>query len=116
MYKLLVFLALFLPSISGFASSSEPAAPCSCPNVTDVQETGQTSSSISYSWNNGYSGAQFKLWYTRQEDSYTSGFFYTNNLSYNFTGLSAGHYTFFFQALCEEETSGIIGIEDTIIL
>ena len=115
MFKLLAFLILFLSSVSGFASSSEPV-PCSCLNVTELQKTGQSSSSISYSWSNAYSGAQFRVWYARQEDSYTSGFFYTNNLSFDFTGLSAGHYTFYFQVLCGGETSGYIGIEDTIVM
>ncbi len=114
MYKLIVFLALFLSSVTGFAASNEPI-PCSCSNVTDLQKTAQSPNSISYSWNNGYSGAQFKVWYTREEDTFTSSFFYTSNLSYNFTGLSAGHYTFYFQALCDGTPSGYIGIEDTIL-
>jgi len=115
MFKLFAFLILFLSSVSGFAASSEPT-PYSCPNVTTLQKTGQTSNSISYSWDNAYTGAQFRVWYTRQEDSYTSGFFYTNYLSFDFTGLSAGNYTFYFQVLCGGETSGIIGIEDTIMM
>jgi hypothetical protein len=115
MYKLLAFLTLFLSAVSGFASSTKPA-PCSCPNVTNLQKTGQTSSSISYAWNNAYSGTEFRVWYVRQGDNYTSGFFYTNNLSYQFTGLSTGVYTFYFQALCGEESSGYIGIEDTIMM
>jgi hypothetical protein len=114
MYKLIVFLTLFLSSVTGFAASIEPM-PCSCSNVTNLQKTAQSPSSFSYAWNHNYTGAQFKVWYTREEDTFTSSFFYTSNLSYNFTGLSTGHYTFYFQALCDGTPSGYIGIEDILL-
>ena len=115
MFKLLVFLILFLPSVLGADPIVEPSV-CSCPSVPNLQKTGQTSNSFTYGWGNAYTGAQYKVWYVRQEDGYNSGFFYTSSLSYSFTGLSAGHYTFYFQTQCDQESSSIIGIEDTIMV
>jgi hypothetical protein len=114
MLKLLAFLILLAPANPVSKPIVEPVV-CTCPNISDLQKTAETSNSITYSWNNAYSGAQYRVWYSRQEDSYTSGFFYTYNTAYTFTGLSAGHYTFYFQAICGGETSGYIGTEDLIM-
>ncbi len=111
MFHLLAFLLLLLPSSPAPALTTE-ATFYNCPEIGGLQKTGETSNSISYAWSN--SGAQYKLWYTREEDTYTSSFFYTYSTSYSFTGLSAGHYTFYFQALCGAETSGYIGDEEVI--
>ncbi len=113
MFKLLAFLIIFLPSVFGTPPYTK-RIDCSCPSVPCVQKTGQTSSSLSYSWSNAYTGAQYRVWYIRQEDGYNSGFLYTSSLACSFTGLSAGHYTLYFQTLCEEESSSVIGIEDMI--
>ncbi|MBC7777114.1 MAG: hypothetical protein H7246_16900 [Phycisphaerae bacterium] len=114
MFKLLAFLILFQTSIFAAAPSVEPSF-CSCPSVPNLQKTGQTTNSFTYGWTTAYSGAQYRVWYIRQEDGYNSGFIYTNSLSYSFTGLSAGHYTFYFQTMCEQEASSVIGIEDTVV-
>ena len=111
MLHLLAFLLLLVPSTHATFPTTE-AIPFACPDVSGLQKTGETSNSISYAWSN--TGAEYKLWYTREEDTYTSSFIYTYNTSYSFTGLSAGHYTFYFQALCGAETSGYIGAEDII--
>ena len=111
MFHLLAFLLLLLPSNHGIVPTTE-VIPFTCPDVSGLQKTSETSSSISYAWSNA--GAQYKLWYTREEDAFTSSFIYTYNTSYSFAGLSAGHYTFYFQALCGAETSGYIGDEDII--
>ena len=115
MFKLLAFLALFLPSVIGTTTSPDSDL-CTCPSVPSLEKTAQTSNSITYAWGNAYTGAQSRVGYVRQEDNYTSGYFYTSNLSFCFTGLSAGHYTFYFQTQCEAESSAWIGIEDTIVM
>ena len=117
MFKLFAFLILLIPSGIGSVPAIKPAveAPTlTCPGISNLQKTGQTSASISYAWSNAYFGAQYKVWYVRQEDGYTSGYFYSYSPAYTFSGLSAGHYTFYFQALCEGEVSNYVGIEDTI--
>lgn len=115
MFKIIVFLILFLPSVIGAAPSTEPGI-CFCPNITNLQKSGQTDNSFTFDWTSAYSGAQYKVWYVRQEDGYTSGYSYTSNNSFNFTGLSAGHYTFYIQTLCEQENSSAVGIEDLILI
>lgn len=113
MFKMFVFLSLFNLSAFDFGPATETAS-SECPGVTNLQKTGQTSNSIAYSWSSAYNGAQYAVWYVRREDGYSSGLFYTSSTSYNFAGLSPGHYTFYFQTQCGEEMSGFIGIEDTI--
>ncbi len=112
MFKLLAFSFFLIPSIFGFTPLTNSSI-CTCPGISNLQKTGQSSSSFTYTWSNS-NATQYKVWYTRQEDGYTSGFFYTTNPSFNFTGLSNGHYTFYFQTVCGGESSGYIGIEDTI--
>lgn len=113
MLKLIAFLMLLLPNTQ--ASIPTDASPvCTCPVVANLEKTGETSNSISYSWDNVYSGAQYRVWYTRAADNYTSDFSYTYNNSFTFNGLSAGSYTFYFQTICGEESSSYIGVEDII--
>jgi hypothetical protein len=110
MFQLFVFLTLFQWSALSLDPAALPA-PCDCPGVTNLQKTWQTATSVTYGWDPASGGVQYKVWYTRQEGGYSSGYFYTGSPSYQFTGLSAGHYTFYFQTLCEGETSGYIGAE-----
>ncbi|HOY04617.1 MAG TPA: hypothetical protein PLO67_04385 [Saprospiraceae bacterium] len=86
----------------------------SCPGITQVEKVYQNYNSRVYEWNKVYEGAQYRVWYVRQEDGYNSGYFYTYNNSYVFTSLSSGHYTFYFQTICGGESSSYIGIEDVI--
>ncbi|MFN0214595.1 MAG: hypothetical protein ACKVT2_10105 [Saprospiraceae bacterium] len=111
MLHLLAFLLFLFPSNHIIEPTNETAL-LTCPEVSGLQKTGETTNSISYTWNDD--GAEYKLWYTRAEDNYTSSFFYAYSTNYSFTGLSAGSYTFYFQALCGAETSGYIGVEDII--
>ena len=113
MTKMIVFMMLFLPSVFGFSPATETAT-CDCPDITNLQETGQTSSSISYSWGGSLSADRYKVWYYRSEDQYTSSYFYTNSTAYTFSSLAAGHYTFYFVAECGSEESNIIGVEDVL--
>ncbi len=115
MFKILAFLILFLPTFMGAAPSTEPSS-CYCPGITNLHKVAQTDNSFTFDWTSAYSGAQYRVWYVRQEDGYNSGYSYTSNNSFNFTGLSAGHYTFYIQTLCEQETSSAIGIEDLIMI
>ena len=115
MFKILAFLILFLPTVIGSVPSNESGS-CYCPSITNLQKTGQTNNSFTFGWTSAYSGAIYKVWYVRQEDGYTSGCSYTSNNSFIFTGLSAGHYTFYIQTQCEQETSSAIGIEDLVLI
>ena len=85
-----------------------------CPTISSLQKDAQTGTSVTYVWTHAYSGAQYRVWYVRQEDNAFGGYFYTYNNVYEFSGLSAGHYTFYIQTVCGSETSAWIGIEDVI--
>lgn len=111
MFKSIVFLLAFLPSVFGFTASNEPTS-CDCPSVTNLQKTGGSSSSFSFAWTGVDAADQYRVWYHRQENQFTSGYFYTSETSFNFTDLDAGHYTFYVMAECGSEGSNIIGIED----
>lgn len=115
MTKMVVFMMLFLPSMFAFMPAADLAT-CSCATVSNVQKTGQTSNSISYAWDGSQGATQYKVWFTRQEDQYTSSYFYTLTPSFTFTNLSAGHYTFNIVAECGGEASNIVGLEDFVQL
>lgn len=115
MFKWIVFLCLFAFTAPREAVIYASGATCSCPDVYNLQKTGQTGNSITFSWDNSSYGTQlYRVWYVRMEDGYNSGYSYTGGSSYQFSGLPAGHYIFYFQAVCEGETGNFIGIEDTI--
>ena len=114
MLKMIAFLSIFLPSVLGNMPTTEQAT-CNCPSVTNLQKTGQTSSSISYSWSPVLGSSGYTVWYYRTEGQYTSATFSPNGTAYSFTGLVPGHYTFHVQAVCGGEGSNIIGVEDQII-
>ncbi len=113
MFKIIISLLFLLPLAAGNPSSKE-AATCNCTEVANIQKTVQTSNSLAYAWDASASATEYKVWYTREEDNYTSAYFYTSGTSYNFTNLSAGQYTFYFVAVCGEGSSGWVGIEDVV--
>lgn len=111
-----IFVLLGLLSWTNFhpqPATESPAA--TCPGITTVEKIYQTGNSRVYEWNKVFEGAQYRVWYVRQEDGYNSGYLYTYNNAYVFSSLNAGHYTFYFQTVCGGgETSSYIGIEDVI--
>ena len=114
MIKMIAFLAAFMPSTLGFQPLNETPI-CGCEAVANVQITGQGSGSISFSWQGDYDATEYKLWYQRQSDSYTSAPVFITASSYSFSGLAAGNYSFYFGKQCDSELSDIIGIEDAQI-
>lgn len=114
MTKIIVFLMLVLPSMFGSPAHPSDANACSCPDVSNVHKTGYSLDSVTYSWDGSAGATQYRVNYYRSEDQYASEYFYTNSTSYNFTNLSAGHYTFYFTAICGGGPSGIVGIEDFV--
>lgn len=107
------FLWLLLPATFLHVQQTE-LSECTCPEVTNVQKTGQTSSSISFSWLAAEGATQYKVWYVRQADGFVGGTTFTSATAHVFTGLTPGAYVFYFQTICGGEASGFIGVEDTI--
>jgi len=113
MLKILIFLLLLLPLTFGF-SSREVSGSCNCPSVSNVQKTGQTSTSISFSWNGPQGATGYNVWYDSQTDQNSSAYYYSTSASYEFTNLTPGNYTFYFEVICGEVSSGWVGVEDVV--
>ena len=113
MFKLLVLLSFLQWSNLPFNHPKTPAASL-CPEVSNLQKTAQTANSLTFAWTEPTPNVQYRVWFIRHENSAFSGYFYTSNPSYCFSGLSAGTYTFYVQVMCGQEASEYIGIEDCI--
>ncbi|MBI1226861.1 MAG: hypothetical protein GC192_16635 [Bacteroidetes bacterium] len=112
--KLCNFLFVrFLPLALGFQGYTA-SMDCNCPAVTNVQKTGKTADSFSFSWNISSTATQSKVWYSRREDSFTSSGDFTATTSHTFGALPAGTYTFYVAAVCGAELSDFVGVEDVI--
>ncbi len=108
MFKILVFLLYFLPG------NMQPNKLCNCPQVSNLQTIGKTSTSYSISWSGNSFASAYTVKYTRQEDGYASPEFSAPNGSFTFSNLTTGHYTFQVAAVCNGEKSSFIGVEDII--
>jgi hypothetical protein len=114
MFKMIAFLAAFLPSVFGNEPTPETTT-CACSAVANVQRTGQGSGSISFAWFSSSEATQYKLWYVRQSDGYTSTPVFITPSNHTYSGLAAGQYTFYFQKVCGGEGSTNIGIDDIVL-
>ncbi|MCB0522538.1 MAG: fibronectin type III domain-containing protein [Lewinellaceae bacterium] len=111
MLKTIVFLMGLWPLLPGFPT--QPATPdCDCPPIANLQKTGETSSSISFTWEGPDAATGYKVWYVRGQSA--SGYSYPSGTSWEFAGLPPGEYTFYFTAVCGGSESSFIGIEDII--
>lgn len=108
-----IYLMWLMPLVSNFSDKPE-TMDCDCPSITGLQMTGVTSSAVTYAWSGSQGATQYKVWFSRQEDNFTSDFFYTTANSHTFSSLPSGTYTFFFAVICGDETSGFIGVEDIV--
>jgi hypothetical protein len=118
MFKILsiwLFLQPFLQNspIENVRPSTES---CNCPSVTPVLKVGEAPGTIVISWTGHEEADEYKVWYVRVADGYTSEYLYTENESYTFSGLSAGLHIFKVAAVCGNATSPIVGIQDIITL
>jgi hypothetical protein len=113
MIKMLAFVLTFLPAVMGH-QPMPAAATCACANVSNVQVTGQGSGTISFSWSSDSAATQYKLWYVRLSDGYTSGATFVTGTVHTYTGLAAGQYSFKFVKVCGGEGSNIIGLEEIV--
>ncbi len=112
MFKSFFVLLFFLPFSLGISSNMETTV-STCPEVTNVQRTGQTTSSISYSWNAASGATGYKVWFEKA-DGTVGGTTTVQGTSHTFANLTAGSYTFYFQSICPSGSSGFIGIEDIL--
>ncbi|MBK8567192.1 MAG: hypothetical protein IPN76_28675 [Saprospiraceae bacterium] len=114
MIKILAFVFACLPSAMNLPTTTV-VTDCSCPSISNLQKTFQSSGSVAFNWSAASGATQYKLWYVRESDGFTSSYSYTTNTSFNYSGLAVGQYDFYFQTVCNGEGSSFTGWEDTVI-
>lgn len=110
--KVLVLALFLLPGVSGFSAPEVPQ-PLSCP-IQGLTKTGQSEGSVAFSWGSVPSATEYRVYYVRTSDNYTSGVFTTGSTSISFNDLPAGTYRFYFAAVCGQESLDWI-IDDVIM-
>jgi hypothetical protein len=112
MKKFLIVLTLALPLAFAFTWENQAVITCTtCDTPANVTKTGQTASSISFSWDAVSGADRYKLSYS--SNGFSSGDIYTGSASHTFSNLPAGRYTFSFSAVCGGGTStAFIVVED----
>ena len=108
LFNACLLLAFLVPVQIGQAS--EPVTSLLCPGP-NVSITARSSGSVSFAWDAVSGALSYKVWYHRQEDSYTSGEFTTGGTSISFSDLPTGTYTFYFASVCTGGLSDIIIID-----
>lgn len=112
------FLGLLFTAISAQATNQPMAlaSTCDCGVPTNVQKTGQTGNSVSFSWSAVSGASSYDVWYLRVADNYTSAHTTVTSTAATIGGLSAGRYVFYFSTNCGDVPSDIIILEDVVIL
>ncbi|MBI1228019.1 MAG: hypothetical protein GC192_22495 [Bacteroidetes bacterium] len=112
MKKSMFFFAFLLTANFMFSKSqSEILTECSAPsNLTVVS---QTSSSVSFDWDDcGCGETSYKVYYVKAGQASSPVTTPTSDIT--FSSLSSGTYTFYFATICGEDSSSII-VEEIII-
>ena len=81
----------------------------------EVSVTNHSSGSASFAWDTVDGAIEYKIYYTRQEDVYTSSPVMTGGTSFTFSNLPAGTYDFYFYTVCEGGSSSGFVIDDLMI-
>lgn len=105
-------LTMFAPRQLVFSTAAAKQITCPAPNVT---VTDRTATSIGFAWDSVAGGTVYKVWYTREEDNYTSSVITTGSHTISFTNLPAGTYTFYFSTVCPGESSTNYVFEDILM-
>ena len=113
MKKLILFLMLTLPLTFAFTPASPDITTCNSPQNVNV--TSSDEASVTYAWDAVTGALGYKVYYTREEDSYTSSTYNTTSTSHTFSNLSPGTYNLFVATNCGTVISGFIIIEDLIV-
>jgi hypothetical protein len=112
-FKGLVLALLLLPGVTGF-SAPPMLQPVSCP-IQNLTKTDQSTGYVSYSWSQVSGATEYRVWYVRTNDNYTSSVYSTGSTNISFSSLPAGSYRFYFAAVCGQETLDFI-LDDVLML
>lgn len=106
-----LLLLLIAPAVSGWSSRPKAEISCEAPSVV---KTAHSSGYISFSWT-AVPGMEYKTWYVRLSDNYTSQELTSYSASVSYSGLPAGSYRFYFQTICGEGGSSYVVIDDLMM-
>ena len=106
---------LLLAMLSLQASKPAACLECTCVAPANGTKTGQTSTSVSFTWSAASGATSYDVWYYRSDDNYTSPESNLTGTSINFTSLPAGNYVFYISTNCGDTSSDIIILEDILM-
>lgn len=110
-----LFSLLFLLNLSNPVRAGVPPTPeVTCP-TPEVSITEQAASSVTFSWNAVSGATQYRIWYVRREDNYTSSVITTGGTSVTFSNLTSGTYDFHFQTSCGGDGNSAIIIAEIMM-
>lgn len=110
-----LFSLLFLLNLSSPVRAGVPPTPevtCPAPEVSIAE---QAAASVTFTWNAVSGATQYRIWYVRREDNYTSSVITTGGTSVTFSNLPPGTYDFYFQTSCGGEGNSAIITQDIIM-
>lgn len=108
-----VFLIAFLFAANFMFSKSQDEAVSECPAVSHLTIVSQSSSSVTFDWDDcGCGDVTYKVFYVKAGQA--SSPIFTSTSGITFSSLSSGSYTFYFATICGEDSSSII-VEDVVI-
>lgn len=110
LFLLLPLLAPVAPSFSLPTATVEVS--CTAPSPT---KNAHSSGYISFSWSAVPGATDYRVWYVRHQDSFTSESVLTGGTSCSFSGLPAGNYSFYFQTVCGETASEYVIVDDLMM-
>ncbi len=112
MKQSILFLSFLFSFFMGF-TNPQPADWTTCPEPENVHKTAQTYSTVSFDWDDCECiPTEYRVFYVVNGNA--SQEFATTSSDFNFTGLSAGTYDFYFYAVCGTQQSASIIIEDVV--
>jgi hypothetical protein len=111
MLKTVVFWLLLQPLLSLCPDGNGAG---DCPTISGLHKTAKTSDSYTIAWNTVGQALEYEVKCIRKSDGSIVSSALTPGTAHTFNNLSPGSYLFYVSALCGNERSGFIGIDDVI--
>ncbi len=112
---MIILLAFLVPLIAATTIQPTVNNDLSCDEPENVEKTGETGTTISFSWDACNCGeTSYKLYYWKDGESNPGPDNFTTNTNFTFTGLSAGDYSFYIHTVCGAQTSTAFIVIDEI--
>ena len=110
--KVFLLTSLLHSGFSGFTAIPD-LRPLSCV-IDDLQRSGPSQGSVSYTWSAVSGATQYSMFYVRVSDGSTSTVYTTSSTAYTSPVLTAGTYRFYFAPVCGNETLSYI-VDEVIV-